>query len=233
MGRVAVICALAFGAWQPANSAIITQWTFEEIGSVADTTNSTTTNGIIATIGAGFASGFHASNATDWTTPVGNGSASSLSVNTWTNGDYFQFRTASTGYTNLSLQWDQIRSTTGPATFDLRYSTDGVSYVTALNNYTVGTNSGLYTWSSGTTNVTSYAVSRFTLDLAAITALNDSTNIYFRLVNDTTSAPVGGTVRVDNFTLFGTEIAVVPEPSAAVAALAAAGIGLRRRRRRR
>jgi hypothetical protein len=51
-------------------------------------------------------------------------------------------------------------------------------------------------------------------DLSALSLLNNNPNVYFRIVDDSTTAINGGTVgtagtdRIDNFT-----VAVVPEPT--------------------
>src|SRR6478609_7338936 len=79
---------------QIASADTLARWTFE-VSPPADLNNSTTISGLNADIGLGAASAFHADVATDWTTPAGNGSANSLSANTWATGDYFQFSLSS------------------------------------------------------------------------------------------------------------------------------------------
>lgn len=187
----------------------LAQWTFE-LNPPADLTDSASILGIAADVGTGTASALHASAATDWTTPAGNGSANSLSANTWAVGDYFQFSLSSVGYSGISVSFDQTGSNTGPKDYYLAYSTDGSSF-TLFGNYSLVNGS----WTSGAPTLlpTSYS-----FDLSSITALNDAASIYFRLVNATTVSISGGTVatggtdRVDNFTVMA---APVPEPSAA------------------
>lgn len=209
--------------------AQIAQWTFET-NTPADLTNSTTISGIAANTGTGTASGVHASAATDWTTPAGNGSANSLNSNTWGIGDYYQFQTASTGFENIIVTFDQTRSGTGPASFDFQYSTDGTNFTT-FTGYTVLENSTANggTW-NGTTASTNY---NFSYDLSAIDTLEDDASIFFRLTSTVTTA-TAGTNRVDNFTVTGSAIVTVPEPGTfalVLPALGVLGVALARRRK--
>jgi hypothetical protein len=204
MLRTVLTASAILAAWNPASAATIGLWTFET-SPPADLNNSTTSPTFTADSGSGTASGVHASAATDWTTPAGNGSANSFSVNTWAVNDYFQFQVSTIGLSDIVLSWDQAGSGTGPRDFQLQYSTDGVSFTT-FTSYTVA----LSTWSAGT------PMSGFThsYDLSAITALNNDSDVFFRLVNNSTVSIGGGTVaaagtdRVDNFL-----IATVPEPT--------------------
>jgi hypothetical protein len=179
----------------------------------ANATNSTSPS-FAAELGVGIASGVHASSSSVWSGPSGNGSARSLNVNTWAIGDYFEFSTSTTGYTNIGVSWSQTSSGTGPIGFALTYSTDGFSFTTnntylALNN--ASTNGG--TWNSGTF-VPNYVI---TQDLSSVLDLNNAASVTFRLVNISTVSGNGGTVaatgtaRVDDFTVFSVD--PVPEPS--------------------
>jgi hypothetical protein len=197
-----------------ASAQTLAQWTFE-INTPTDLTDSATISGIAADFGTGTASGVHVSAATDWTTPAGNGSANSLSANTWAVGDYFQFTLSTVGYFGIGVSFDQTGSNTGPRDFDLSYSTDGSSF-TAFGSYSLVNGS----WSAGAP--TALATS-FSFDLSSIGALDNAASVYFRLVaNSTTSisgatVATGGTGRVDNFT-----VSVVPEPASG----ALIGLGL-------
>jgi len=196
-----------------ASAQTIAQWTFET-SPPADLTDSTTIGGIAADFGLGTASGVHASALSDWTTPAGNGSANSLSVNTWGVGDYFQFSVSTLGFQNIGLSWAQTSSSTGPGEFKLAYQVNGGGF-TDFMNYTVLPNSatppGAGNWSVSTENL----AYNFFVDLSSVSALNNATAIDFRLIMAGTAdatppgdvAP-GGTDRVDNVT-----VAVVPEPT--------------------
>ena len=211
LARSAALAALLLGlSAVHSSAATLALWTFETtppLGAgphVAD-------SGVFALTSA-------ASVNTGGTTdnPVGNGSAESLSSNGWNSGEAFRFNTSSTGYTDVKLSWSQTRSSTGPATFDLEYSTDGISFTTFTNDYTVLQN-GLVpnpSWSSGTPQ----PVYNFTADLSAVSALDNAPTLVFRLVSQVSTA-AGGTNRVDNFLVDGT---IVPEP--ATLALAACGV---------
>jgi hypothetical protein len=213
-GRVvAVFLVVAFfcnGA--VARAATISQWTFET-SPPADLTNSANGPAVAADVGLGTAtaSGTHASAATDWTTPVGNGSANSLSANNWAVGDYWQFQLSTVGVTNIGVAWDQTKSASGPGVFDFAYSTDGVTFTVVLNNYTVPA----VTWSSGSNTQTT----AFSVSLASIAAVANAPTLTFRLTAESAGTDDGGTNRIDNFTVTGTEIAVppgVPESGATI-----------------
>ena len=172
-------------------------------------------------------SGHHTVAATTWTSPAGNGSTYSLSSNNWSSGDYFQLTMATTGYSDISVSWDQTRSSTGPSSFSLTMSTDGgATFTTLLASYSVVqaglSGTGTTTWNS-VTNQTGFTN---TVDLG-ISAANQG-NILLRF-NSLSTASAGGTNRIDNIIVTSTP-AVVPEPSAAL--LGALGaLGLLRRRR--
>lgn len=212
--------AAAAGLCFPVHADTIAQWNFES--PLADLSNSAVSPLIAATTGAGTALGSHASNATDWTTPVGNGSANSLSSNTWATGDFYEFSFSTIGYESMLLSFDQISSSTGPTSFSLTYSADGgVSFATH-SSYAVLTTPS---WSSVSPNV----VHSKSFDLSAVTALDDQASVVLRLVSNVTPA-AGGTSRIDNFTV---AMAPVPEPETYALMLAGLGvIGAMARRRR-
>ncbi len=202
-----------------ASAQTLAQWTFD-INTPADLVNSTTIAGLPADVGTGTASGTHASAATDWTTPAGNGSDNSLSANTWAVGDYYQFSLSTAGYSGLGVSFDATGSGTGPRDFSFAYSTDGLVF-TDFANYTVLLNGAPnLSWSTANGNQSAYTT---TFDLSSITALDNAASVYFRLVNTSTVSineavvGTGGTSRVDNFAVY-----VVPEPASA----ALIGLGL-------
>ncbi len=195
-----IVCGLATQAW----AIPIAQWTFE-VNTPADLDNSTTIGGLAADAGSGTASGFHASSATDWSTPAGNGSANSLSVNNWTTADYFQFRLSTFGYHGISISWDQAGTSTGPRDFVLQYSLDGVSftqvgsaYQVALNDWTSSAFHNGFTFSPSLTSIES--------------SIANQANVYFRLTDNSATSiggatvSGGGTERIDNFTVNGTSV---------------------------
>ncbi len=212
----ACACALAFGATAPTRADILANWTFET--SVPATSGPHTAEaGVNAA--TSFANGFHASASVVYSNPVGNGSLESFSSNFWAIGDYYQFSTSSAGYQNISIAWHQTRSSTGPAIFDLQWSTDGSSFTTLLNDYIVPAD----TWSSiGLPLVTSMFG-----PVAGPAALDNQATIYFRLTADSAPGSTAGTNRVDNIVIAGD---VIPAP-ATLAVLSLAGVIATRRRR--
>jgi hypothetical protein len=203
----------------------VAKWTFET-SPPADLIDSTTISGILADVGAGTASGVHASAVTDWTTPVGNGSTNSLSANTWAIGDYYQFSVSTVSFEDIMLSWSQTSSGTGPGEFTFAYQINGGGFTDYLN-YTVLPNQvaapGLGSWGS-LTEILGY---NYSVDLSAVSALDNVTAVDFRLTMRTTadSAPPGavavaGTSRVDNFT-----VTALPVPEPAVGAILC-GFGL-------
>jgi hypothetical protein len=217
---VAVIALSTSGG--AAHAVVVAGWTFETSAPAA--TNSATIGGIAAEVGTGTASGVHASAATDYSNPVGNGSAESFSSNEWAIGDYYQFSFSTSGLSSVSLSWDQARSSTGPATFDLTYSINGGStFLTLSDNYSVAISGsgGPGTWSSGT------ALAGYSFNVPA-GVLDNVSSVLVRLVADSAPGGTSGSNRVDNFV-----VSAVPEASSFLfggLALCAAGAPAIRRR---
>jgi PEP-CTERM motif len=207
--------ALACGV---AQAQIAAQWTFESSFS-GITGTSTTLGGISPEFGTGTASGVHAGAAT-WSSPAGNGSPHSFSVNTWAIGDYFQFQTSTLGLNNILVTFDQTSSGTGPRDFKFAFSTDGTTFTQFGSDYVVLANASPNpVWNSSTAS----PIYSYSFNLSSVPALNNASAVYFRIVDDSTVSANGGTVavtgtdRIDNFT-----VQVVPEPSTTVLA----GLGL-------
>lgn len=231
-----LLTALAITA--TSHAAVLSSWTYEVTtpADVTDNTTAPTTASEAGLVTTGVSSAFHTSALTDWTTPTGNGSANSLSTNNWTVGDYYQFTTSTTGYAGVTITFDQVSSSTGPRDFTIYYSTDGTSFTSTGNSYTVfqnsavGTNAFSFgTWSSSTAN-SAYS---YSFNLSSITALDNQSTIYLRLQLSGTANPAGGTFaaagtnRVDNVSISAT---AVPEPG--ISLISTIGfIGLLRRRR--
>ena len=201
------LCTVSFAGQASADT--IADWTFE-------TTAPTTAGPISPETGSGSASGSHAGAAV-YSSPVGNGSAKSYSANTWAVNDYWQFQVSATGYQGIMLSYDQNGSSTGPGTFQLEYSSDGINFFTFGSAYTL--TAGV-TWASGTPNQPTHE----SFDLSSIIALNNASVVDFRLIDTSTVSVNGGTVgsggtdRIDNVDITGT---LVPEPSS----LAVVGLG--------
>lgn len=195
----------------------IAGWTFE-------TSVPTTSGPHAAEIGTGLANGYHASASAVYSNPAGNGSLESFSSNFWAIGDYYQFSFSTVGFENISVSFDQTRSGTGPETFALFYSVNGVDFTQYGDSYSVGTAS----WST-TTPVEN---SSFVFNLSSIVTLNDTASLTLRLIAQSAPSGTGGTNRVDNVMVTG--FSTVPEPSAYAAitgALVLSGVLIRRRRR--
>jgi hypothetical protein len=199
-----------------ATAATLAEWTFET--SIPATAGPHAAEGGVF---GGSATGYHSSASVVYSNPAGNGSAESFSSNYWSISDYYQFQTSSLGYTSIEISWDQARSSTGPGTFDLQWSTDGSTWNTLTNDYTVqisGTG-GPGTWSSSPPRNAAYTFG----PTAAPAALDNQTTIYFRMTNQVTPGGTAGTNRIDNVVVTG-----VPEP----ASLLLLGLGLIALRRR-
>ena len=221
--KTLVVCAAALlGSSASANAAVIARFNFE-VNTPADANNVAANGPHNADEGLGQASGVHTRVETDWSTPVGNGSANSYSSNEWSIGDYYQFMTSTVGASGITLLFDQTRSTTGPTDFKVQYSTDGNTFLDVPN--------GAY--SLGQINFSSQVEvpttpPRFGFDMSSIAALNNQPSVFLRLVATAAPSATGGTSRVDNV-IIGTD--PVPEP-AALTLFALAGVALGPRRRR-
>lgn len=165
----------------------------------------------------------HSLAAATYTSPAGNGSQYAFSSNNWSTGDYYEARLSTLGYSDISISWDQCRSSTGPATFELVMSTDGgTNFTTLLASYAVlqsGGGGAPGTWSSTVYNPI------YSLNQAAAAADNQA-DVIFRFRSLVTTASSGSN-RIDNVMIYSGPI---PAPGA-IALLGVAGLaGLRRRR---
>src|SRR6185312_17097975 len=105
MKKSLALAALVTISAAPSFAQTVATWTFETTSN-SITGSSTSLGPIAADVGTGSASGLHASSASTWSHPSGNGSPSSFSVNTWAVGDYWQFQTSTIGFNGLSLSYD-------------------------------------------------------------------------------------------------------------------------------
>ena len=194
-------------------SNTIADWTFETI-------QPSNAGPVTPEIGSGTGTTFHAG-ASTYSSVTGNGSTKSWSSNTWAVGDYYQFKVNTAGLGSIGFQWDQTSSNTGPKNFQVEYSTDGTSFTNYTGAFSTGTaTAGVTTvlanaspnvaWTSTSVN----SAYTFTIDLSAISAINNQANVYFRIADQTTVSAAGGTVattgtdRIDNVIVVGTPIAV-------------------------
>lgn len=220
-----VAVALAFASVAKAQTTVVS-WTFET--SLPATAGPFLAEGGLQANTAGTAaSGVHAGTST-YSNPAGNGSSHSFSSTNWAIGDYYQFTLSTVGLTDLAIGFDQTSSSTGPRDFKLSYSTDGTSF-TDVGTYTVLVNGSPNPAWNGTTLSSLYHDS---FDFSSINAIENVSQVTFRLIDNSTTAVNGGTVasggtdRIDNFT-----VTTVPEPGAFMAL--AGGVGVLALRRRR
>ncbi|MBS1628381.1 MAG: hypothetical protein JSR07_10995, partial [Bacteroidetes bacterium] len=212
MRKVILLTAILFLGLSSWAQTVLSKWTFEGVTATNSGTTPTISLGSssadagVLTAGSAFTAN-HASSSSTWSQPAGNGSLRSMSVNNWSVNDYWQFQFATTNFNALSITWDVTGSNTGPRDFKVQYSTDGSSFTDAT-----GTNSTYQvanvSWSIS--SISTAATTRFTLNLSAVTALNNASAVYIRFVqtsttsvNGTTVAPAG-TSRIDNVTVTGT-----------------------------
>ena len=198
---------------------VLAAWSFESVtttgtGTTPVITGSAAADSGVLTAGSSF-TGLHASASTVWSNPVGNGSAKAVSSEHWAVGDYYQFSFSTSGYSAISITWDQTGSNTGPKDFKVQYSTNGTTFTNAS-----GTNSTYAVTNDGWAGTGSpKTASRRTLDLSGVSVLANQSTVYIRLADTSTTAITLGTVatagtdRVDNFTVNGTAQASTPTPT--------------------
>ena len=218
----------AIGAVETSNASTLADWTFEtcSLASYSPGPNTATTNfyaelGLEA--GAAAVSGLHAGSAT-YSSPLGNGSLDSLSSTAWAQGDYYQFSVSldliDNSYSGIKVSYDQNGSSSGPKSFYIAYSCNGLSFTKFGSDY--GLPAGV-SWSGSSPN----HATQFSDDFSLITALDKASTIYFRIVDDsptTVGAINGGNVgttgsdRIDNIVVNAT---IIPTPEPSPLALAA------------
>ncbi len=233
LSAVAVVAAAALSA--AANAALVVGWTMPTAFPTGTGNVPTGTtylppgpNGAgVADQGANFLgsqlSAVKSLAASTYTSPAGNGSQYSFSANNWSPGDSFQISFSATGYSGLSLSWDQARSSTGPVSFKVMMSVNGGTF-TQLQTYTVlqsGGGGAPATWSSTTYN------SIYTNTINALAGTDNAASVVIRFVNnEAVASAASGSNRIDNIMVNGT---LVPAPGAA-ALVGLAGLIARRRR---
>jgi MYXO-CTERM domain-containing protein len=227
LSLVAVVAATAVAT--SASAALVAGWT---ITTAFPTGTGNIPTGLTYSVGAAndglqtagsVLRSVHSLAAATYTSPAGNGSQYAFSSNNWSTGDYYEARLSTLGYSDISISWDQCRSSTGPATFELVMSTDGgTNFTTLLTSYTVlqsGGGGAPGTWTTATYN------SIYSSNQAAAAADNQA-DVIFRFRSLATTA-ASGSNRIDNVMIYSGPI---PAPGA-IALLGVAGLaGLRRRR---
>jgi hypothetical protein len=219
---IALVCASSH-----TSAAILSSWNFQT-NTPADSAGAV--GPVVASEGGVFPTstffGVHSNVATAYSTPTGNGSTESYSSNTWSVNDYYQISTSSLGYDTLSLTFDAMGSNTGPRDFKVQASTDGVIFSDILFTYALTNDS----WSS-----MGLPKPESTRTTALPSSLANQPALYLRLVDTSTVAissanPVaaGGTSRIDNILVQGTEL--VPEPASFALLIGCMGLMLVRRK---
>ncbi len=228
--RVAAVAALAAASFvMSASAELVVGWTIP-----AAFPNNPPPSGTSYAAGAAdqgvnalgsMLSSTHAATATAYTSPAGNGSPFSFSSNNWAIGDYYEARFSSLGYTDLSLSWDQARSSTGPTTFEIIASIDGgLNFTSVLLEYAVLQSGG--GGAPGTWTSTAYNPLYTSKQILAAT-FSDQADVIVRFRALVNAGGVSGSSRIDNILVTGN---AVPTPGA-IALLGLAGLGGVRRRR--
>jgi hypothetical protein len=215
-----IACAIILANCAASASAeIISYWTFE-------TSVPTTAGPHVAESGINAATS-EASGSTGGTfsNPAGNGngfeSIESFSSTAWDPDDFWQFKFPTTGSTGLTLTFDQAGSNTGPKTFKVATSTDGMTFTDLP--------AGGYSVAASTWNTAPTPMPGFTHSFSLPVELENLPFAYVRLVNTspTTGGAInggnvgsGGTNRIDNVQIADSTI---PEP-ATVSLLAMIGL---------
>ncbi len=220
--------AIAVALVSSANGAMIAGWT---ITTAFPTGTGNVPTGQTYSVGAAdqgeatagtVLSSYHTLAAATYTSPSGNGSQYAFSSNNWSIGDYYEARVSTANYFEpITVSWDQARSSTGPAAFELVFSIDNGTTWTTVSSYTVlqsGGGGAPGTWSSLTYN--SLYTNSFTLTGA------ENAGLLIVRFRSTVTAAATGSSRIDNVFIYS---GAVPAPGA-VALLAVAGLVSRRRR---
>jgi hypothetical protein len=203
----AVVGATGLGMGNVALATIVADWTFESLPTSGVTSGPYTAE---AGVNGATSQATGVGGAT-YTSPAGSLSAKSFSANGWDVSDYWQFKVPTTGFTGLTLSFDQTGSNTGPRDFKVATSPDGTTFTDLPSGgYTVlfngPPNSAWGATGGGAAYTHSYSlpVALENVAFAFIRLIDTSTTS----INGTTVA-VAGSDRVDNVI-----ISAVPEAPA-------------------
>ena len=191
----------------------IADWTFETNNFNTNLTAGTSTTLAADGGGTGMAWGNHASTSAVYSAPAGNGSSHLFSSNFWTIGDNYEFEVFNPELTEYQHLLGSDSSNTGPGLYQLQYSTDGSTFNNFGSAYTVlANNTPNPTWSATPANY--HAIYHFSDSLSSVAALNNQTNVYFRIEDATSTlsanggaVATGGTDRIDNVLITGNQAA--------------------------
>ena len=236
LNRLSAVAAVAAAAFAAASHAdLVVGWTMPTAFPTGTGNVPTGTvylppgpNGAgVADMGASIAGSqlrsVHALAAATYTSPSGNGSQYAFSSNNWSPNDFYEISFNASGFSGLTVSWDQARSSTGPSPFKVAISVNGGSF-TDLFSYTVlqsGGGGAPGTWNSTTYNPI------YTNSNIALTGADNASSVVVRFINTSAVASAAsGSNRIDNIMVNGT---LVPAPGAA-ALIGLAGLVARRRR---
>ncbi len=206
---VLAACSIGVAASGARGADVLDEWTFEGIGSSLVVTDSANVGPYAAQggsyQGSATANGHHTLATADWAAPVGNGSATGWSSNSWSVDDYYEFNAETSGYHAIVVAWDITRSNTGPVNYEVRASWDGWQSWTSLGTFTALLNgqNPMSPWNA-TTRVPAYGTSWDENAVAGTDNFANHSTIAFRIVCLTAGTNSAGLLRVDNFKVSGT-----------------------------
>jgi hypothetical protein len=226
IGMVAIMAT--FVVIQIARADTLAKWTFETSKPYGFMMPGSWYTNVAAEIGSGTGSAWH-SDFEIYASYPGNGSSAAFGMtNSWNVGDFYQFAASTVGYQNITISFDQTGNYVGPGIFYLAYSTDGNNFTRFGSDYSVK----LGAWNYSTVNTNN----SYSFNLGAVTAMNNQSLVYFRIIDDSTQSIGGGTAvpggdnRIDNFLI---SAQVVPEPTTIQLGLLSGVLGIFRLFRKR
>jgi hypothetical protein len=132
----------------------------------------------------------------------------SLSLDNWDASEFVLINLSTTGYDDIILSFDQEASATGPTSFKIQYSSDGVTF-TDLAASTTATNVAPLVFTANPMH---------TFSFASITALDNIANARLRIVpSGATNA--AGVLHLDNILVSGTALPAIPSEITACTAV--------------